>query len=89
MSHDNGNLTAFYLEKGGAQRQDCRIPGNYERIAGVIRAHTPLMHYTQVYPYQRFVGRMSRIVDEARAVREFSGGKRCLDDLFARVIPSR
>ena len=55
----------------------------------MIRAHTPLMHYAQVYPYQRFVGRMSRIVDEARAVREFSGGKRCLDDLFARVIPSR
>ena len=89
LSHDNGNLTAFYLQKGDAPRQDCRIPGNYERIANVIRAHTPLMHYTQVYPYQRFVGRMSRIVDEARAVREFSGGKRCLDDLFARVVAPR
>ncbi len=89
LSHDNGNLTAFYLERGDAARQDCRIPGNYERIASLIRSHTPLMHYTQVYPYQRFVGRMGRIVGEAKAVRGFSSGKHCLDQLFSRVVFAR
>jgi len=89
LSHDNGNLTAFYLEKGDPPRQDCRIPGNYERISAAIRAHTPLMHYAQIYPYQRFAGRMRRIVEEARAVRKFSGGRRCLDELFAQVLAPR
>lgn len=88
LSHDGGNLTAFYLNQGDPPRKDCRIAGNYERVAGLIRDHTNVRHYTQVYPYQRFVGRMSRIVEEARAVREFSSGRRCLDELFSTVVPA-
>jgi len=89
LSHDRGNLTAFYLAKGDAPRTDCRIPGNYEHIAGAVRAHTPAMHYTQVYPYQRFVGRMRRIVEEATAVRDFINGRRCLDELFSTIVSRR
>jgi 2-polyprenyl-3-methyl-5-hydroxy-6-metoxy-1,4-benzoquinol methylase len=86
LSHDNGNLTAFYLAKGDSPRADCRIPGNHARISAVLRAHTPIMHYTQVYPYRRLLGRIGRIVGEARAVRDFSGGRRCLDDLYSGIV---
>jgi hypothetical protein len=45
-----------------------------------------MLHYPQAYPYRRFLGRIGRIVGEARAVREFSGGRRCLDDLYSGIV---
>jgi 2-polyprenyl-3-methyl-5-hydroxy-6-metoxy-1,4-benzoquinol methylase len=89
LSPDCGNLTAFYVKNGDTPRADCRIPGNCERVVGVIRNHTNLRHYLRSYPYRRLLGRISRIVEEARSTRDFEGGRQCLDRLYAMVLPTR
>jgi 2-polyprenyl-3-methyl-5-hydroxy-6-metoxy-1,4-benzoquinol methylase len=86
LSPDHGNITALYVLKGDPPRDDCRIPGNFERVAGAIRNHTNLRHYMTGYPYSRLLHRLGRMLDETRSVRSFVSGRQCLDRLYAPII---
>ena len=86
LSPDGGNLTALFIQKGGKPRTNCRISGNCERLVSIIRSHTNLRHYTQSHAYRRLLGRLRRMLDEARFTRGFSGGRQCLDQLYATVL---
>jgi 2-polyprenyl-3-methyl-5-hydroxy-6-metoxy-1,4-benzoquinol methylase len=59
------NLRCYFRKDSNAQPLRSCIPGNAERIANIIKLHTPWGHYTSSIPYRRAWGRFSRTVTEA------------------------
>jgi hypothetical protein len=56
-------------------------------VVGVLRNRSNLRHYMQNHPYLRLLNRVRRMLDEARATRDFSTGRQCLDRLYSTVLP--
>ncbi|MCY7370899.1 MAG: class I SAM-dependent methyltransferase [Polaromonas sp.] len=89
LSEDGGNITMFIQKTTGTAVVDAQSDGveNSERIAGIVRGHTPLRHYASSHPYSRFLRRVRRSMGEQRELGEFSSGKQLLDKLY-RELPA-
>ena len=87
VSGDGGNITMFF-ERSHPPANDpggIGIPGNFERISGIVRNHTALRHYMTPKPYARAWKRISRSLSEKRQTSGFTGAKAMLDSLYSRA----
>jgi 2-polyprenyl-3-methyl-5-hydroxy-6-metoxy-1,4-benzoquinol methylase len=91
LSEDGGNITAVYRPgpEGAERTQDLALPGNFERVASVIRRHTPLSHLFSAHPYRRTMCRLGRMLDERRHTNHPATGREILDTLYARALGPR
>ena len=87
LSPDGGNITAVF-EKEGIGSAGTEIPGNCERILGIVRGHTLLRHFASSHPYVRPLRKLSERVQEKRATRRFHGGRELLDAIRSRELPA-
>jgi 2-polyprenyl-3-methyl-5-hydroxy-6-metoxy-1,4-benzoquinol methylase len=74
------------LQTTAAQAMDAgpfHIPGNYDRIRGVLDARTTMSHYLSVRPYLRFLRKLAGYAREQLAVRRFRSGRELADYLLA------
>lgn len=84
VSVDGANITVFFTKQDNStdSAQPSKIPGNAERIINIVNNHTAVKHYLTVWPYQRFIRRMSRVLSEKLAISNFTNGKNLLDKLY-------
>ncbi len=82
VSADGGNVGVFLRRLPETPAKDGEIPGNYERVMGIIRRHTALGHYLSARPYARLIGRAKQAVAERRAVKQGGGRKEMLAAVF-------
>lgn len=84
LSEDGANITVFFQKAAApAKESSFTLPGNAEKIIGIINHHTAINHYLTVWPYQRFFARMFRMIEEKLAVANFESGKKMLDLLYS------
>jgi len=85
VSADGGNITLFVQNEPerGNDRHTLTIPGNSERIANIVGAHTAWKHYLTAHPYTRLLRRIRQSCLEKRGIANFTGGKRLLDQLYS------
>jgi 2-polyprenyl-3-methyl-5-hydroxy-6-metoxy-1,4-benzoquinol methylase len=80
ISSDGGVITTIF-EKSDAAVKPAGIPGNYERVMGVLRAHTSLSHFLTPYPYLRPVQKLWAHTREMIAVRGRDDGTKLLEQI--------
>jgi 2-polyprenyl-3-methyl-5-hydroxy-6-metoxy-1,4-benzoquinol methylase len=85
ISSDAGNVAVFLQKAGEPSGFDGRIPGNCDRIVGILARHTKLRHYLSAHPYDRALSKAARVFDEWRATKRFRSRAAILDALVARV----
>lgn len=85
MSDDGGNITLIVQKKsaGNPGKTELDIPGNAEKIIGIVRNHTPLRHYLTAHPYARLLRRIRQSLAERRDAGNAKEGKALLDTLYA------
>lgn len=92
LSQDGGNLTSVFRRPVTAvaasleavdDASPIRCPGNHERIAGIVGAHTTISHWLSLRPIGRSVRRWRAMVGEAIAVRDGVTGRQRLDAMYA------
>ena len=81
LSDDGGNLTAVFCM--GPPAITAQIDGNHDRVATIVRKHTPIAHLLTAHPYRRLGGRLGRLIDEKVALRSGQTGRALLDNLYA------
>ena len=85
LSEDGANITVFFLKTAEASNnRSLKIPGNAERITGIVKNHTAFKHYLTAWPYKRLITRMSRMLQEKRETVHFESGKQLLDKHYAK-----
>jgi len=92
LSPDGGNITIMVQKKSAAHPEplDLEIPGNAQKIIGIVRNHPPLPHYLTAPPYARLLRRIRQSLAEKRSAGSFSRGKALLDRLYSTLgHPSR
>ena len=87
LSPDGGNITAIFA-KESLESIRTEIPGNCERILGVIRRHTLLRHFASSHPYARPLRKLRGRLQEKWATRRFGSGRELLDAIRSRELPA-
>jgi SAM-dependent methyltransferase len=85
ISVDGGNVSVFLQKAGDPSGFDGRIPGNHDRIIGVLARHTKLRHYLSTRTYARALHKAARAYDEWRVTKRFRSRVAILEALVARV----
>lgn len=84
VSSDGGNITVVSVKS--SQSVPCPgLDGNFQRVAAILRRHTPLRHALSLQPYLRPVRKLFSRVKEAVLVRVFREPKAILDGLVQRA----
>jgi 2-polyprenyl-3-methyl-5-hydroxy-6-metoxy-1,4-benzoquinol methylase len=84
VSPDGGNITVVSV-KVSAPVPCTGIAGNYERVATILRGHTPLRHALSLHPYLRPVRKLFSRLTEYLEVRVRRDPKAILDELNRRA----
>ena len=61
---------------------DCQIPGNFQRVSGILQRHTTFKHFSSPVPYHRFLRKQARYFQEWRAVRNQKNPRKIADALI-------
>lgn len=85
LSPDGGNITALLRRplEPLASAETLRIPGEHDRIVGILKAHRPLRHLLTAQPYRRLAGRVVRSLHEHWKTRNPLPPRALLDQLYA------
>jgi ubiquinone/menaquinone biosynthesis C-methylase UbiE len=88
LSKDGANITIFFQKNAAntINNKPIKIPGNAEKIKGIVKNRTTIKHYLTTSPYQRFFFRMSRVISENYAIKHFVSGKTLLDRLYGTEL---
>jgi 2-polyprenyl-3-methyl-5-hydroxy-6-metoxy-1,4-benzoquinol methylase len=84
ISGDGGNVSVFLQKVGEPSGFDGRIPGNLDRIVGILARHTKLRHYLSAQSYARALLKAARVYDEWRVAKRFRSRVAILEALVAR-----
>jgi hypothetical protein len=80
-SADGGNLIGVFraVERAQPPRPD---PGNYARVAGVVKGHTPQRYYCSAAPYAGPLNRLRTYLTDRKAARGCATPRQVLDKLI-------
>jgi len=80
-SADGGNLIGVFraVERALPSRPD---PGNYARVADVVKGHTPLRYYCSTAPYAGPLNRLRTYLTDRKAARGCATPRQVLDKLI-------
>lgn len=85
-SPDGGNLIAFFRPLSvrlQVPRSDWTLPGNHERVAGLVAAHRRSSHWRSAKSFGRLAARIGRMGREWMQTRREMTGRQRLDSLYA------
>jgi len=85
-SSDGGNITVISQKTDATPSVSGEIPGNYERVASILRRHTAFRHLFSSYPYTRPLRKLAARAEEQRSVRSRRSPKEVLDALIADAL---
>lgn len=83
VTADGGNIATIYQKVKSAVPVSGEIPGNYDRVAAIVRNHTTLRHLFSQYPYVRPLRTFAARMTEGQATRIRQTPKEILDGLIA------
>ena len=84
-SPDGGNITVIFKKTSDVPPASGEIPGNYERVAGILSRHTALRHAFSRFPYIRPLRKLGDRFEEYRKVRSGLAPKEVLDSFVKSV----
>ena len=82
-SNDGGNIMVVWRKATAPAVSSWAIPGNYERVASILRGHTALRHVLSRYPFIRPFRKLASGLDEQRRVRMHRSPRAILDAVIA------
>jgi len=89
LSADGGNLMVLFAAPVVADSLPPPVralPGNHDRVAGVLRNHSHLPYWLSPLPYRRLAGRIRRMHAERRETGRAATGRERLDTLYAQAL---
>lgn len=88
ISRDGGNITMFFsrIDLSIEPPYEATIPGNYEWVSRIVRAHSLLRHHLTPLPYLRPLQRLWRSFQEQRETAGAMNGRTLLDALYASQV---
>ena len=88
ISDDGGNITMFLRRNDSSISAACgaTIPGNFQRVYAIVRAHTSFRHCLTLTPYLRMLQRLRRSLSETGETANFRSGKQLLDSLYTPTV---
>ena len=85
-SSDGGNITVISRKTDAPPSGAAEAPGNYERVASILRRHTALRHLFSRYPYIRPFSKLAARLEEQRSVQSHRPAKEVLDALISDAL---
>ncbi|MFZ1701406.1 MAG: class I SAM-dependent methyltransferase [Pyrinomonadaceae bacterium] len=82
MSDDGGVIRTIFNRTDEKPEPVKVIAGNYDRIASIIRRHTPASHYLTVHPYVRPFSRLQMNLAEKEGTKGCTDAYSVLEKLF-------
>lgn len=84
-SADGGNIMVVWrkTQVSPATSSSWAIPGNYARVAAILRGHTTLRHVFSRYPFIRPFRKLASGLEEQRRVRMYRSPRDILDAVIA------
>jgi len=90
VSDDGGNITIGCRRAPMAQPAvAAAIPGNHDRVVGVVRRHARVSRWLSAAPYQRTAQRLGRSLRERFETAGGATGRRLLDTVYGHALASR
>lgn len=88
ISRDGGNITMCLTRAHSSLEEPyvAAIPGNYEWVSGIVRAHSDLRRHLTPVPYLRAWQRLCRSMMERRETAHAASGKALLDQLYSAQL---
>ncbi len=83
---DGGNITVISRATDATPSASGEIPGNYERVASILRRHTAFRHLFSRYPFIRPFSKLAARLVEQRSVRSHRPAKEVLDALISDAL---
>ena len=85
-SSDGGNITVVSRKTDAAPSESAEVPGNYERVASILRRHTAFRHLFGRNPFIRPFRKLATRWEEQRSVRSHRPAKEVLDALISAAL---
>jgi len=85
-SSDGGNITVVSRKSDATPSGPTEVPGNYERVASILRRHTAFRHLFSPYPFIRPFSKLAARWEEQRGVRSHRLAKEVLDALISDAL---
>jgi 2-polyprenyl-3-methyl-5-hydroxy-6-metoxy-1,4-benzoquinol methylase len=82
ISDDGGVITTIFQKDETEGGLSGEIPGNYERVAKIVRGHSTGTHYLTTSPYVRPIQKLQKSLSERRAVWDCKTGREVLERMF-------
>ena len=87
FTSSDGGIVRVVLQKTDAMPPvSGEIPGNYERVASILRRHTTVSHLFSRYPYVRPLQKLRARIDEQRIARLHRPPREVLDGLIKTIL---
>ncbi len=88
-SADGGNIMLLLRKSPTPTPSSWAIPGNYVRVASILRGHTALKHVFSRYPFIRPFRKIASGLEERRRVRIHRSPRDILDAVIAEARSAR
>lgn len=85
-SSDGGNITVISRKTEATPSGSAEVPGNYERVASLLRRHTAFRHLFSRYPFLRPFRKLATRWEEQRSVRAHRPAKEVLAALISDAL---
>ncbi len=88
-SADGGNIMVVLRKTSRPVSASWAIPGNYERVASILRGHTAMRHVLSRHPFMRPFRKIASGLEEQHRVRKYRSPRDILDAVIAesRRVP--
>ena len=78
----NGNISIILQKSNTPYPISGELPGNFEKIKGILNKHTPLYHFTTSIPYKKFSINAKKAIREHILIKRFIHGKDLVDSII-------
>lgn len=86
-SADGGNITVIGQKTSAPPPASGELPGNYDRVASILRRHTAVRHLFSRHPYERPLRKLAARLAEQRSARLHRTPREVMDALIAETLP--
>lgn len=85
-SSDGGVIRVVFQKTAATPPASGEIPGNYERVAAILRRHTAMSHLFSRYPYVRPFQKLRARIEEQRHIGADRPPTEVLDELIRTLL---
>jgi SAM-dependent methyltransferase len=85
----NGNISIIFQKSNTLYQISGDLPGNFEKITGILDKHTTLYHFATSIPYKKFLANAKKAIHEHIFIKRFIHGKDIVDSIIRDRLEKR